>query len=85
MLTGDAHFCVLESIFTDISAWWKEHDEAGGVPQSELDRLDALLDERLGGIAYETDASTAALAAKQLHFDIRPILAPAHTWEPLRK
>ena len=63
---GDARYCILREMLDDVTAWWHEYSESGGVPVAVLKEIVASVQDQLPTIMSATNATEAAEGAVAL-------------------
>jgi hypothetical protein len=81
--TGDARYCLLRDLFRLVDRWRLEHDEAGGVPRTILDGIDAQITHYLPEILDAQSPAVAAGLARMLSSDVAARLTGPSDWRSL--
>jgi hypothetical protein len=77
--SGDSRYHTLGRTFRSLSAWWREHDESGGIPFELAREIEQLLTSSLGPILSAQRDQGAALAS-DLSDAIAARLTDSGTW-----
>ena|SRR2546426_3975221 len=78
--TGEGCFAILALTFRELSHWWLENDEAGGIPAALVLDLEALLTQGLQATIAASEPASAASRAGRLRRNIRRILLDSGRW-----
>lgn len=74
--TGDARYCVLASMLTEIADWWEEQ----GAPSALLQAIDVAIKRDLAGVLAASTAASGAQLANELRTGVRQFLLPPSEW-----
>jgi hypothetical protein len=78
--TGDARYCILGEMLHAVDAWWREHDELGGIPAELAETLDRLIKHDLPSVLDAESATAGAGRAERLRLKVVELLTGPENW-----
>lgn len=78
--TGDARFAAVAQGLLELSEWWSEHDESGGIPVPLRDDIEAVIKNRLPDVLAAESPRDAGPLARIFREEIERHLSGPQQW-----